>query len=130
MAQLTEYVNGSPVTGNPNHLKTEPTTQFGTRKLAFIVVELTDLNVDYTASNSMLSQAVRALQQQVEVYGVGTPSGGTVTVIIADDTAPYNSGDAFADGNRNSRLEDALDAAGLNAVVWNAQLLGGGLNYD
>jgi hypothetical protein len=105
-------------------------TQFGTRKLAFIVVELTDVHVNYTDSNSLLSQVVRALQQQVEVYGVGKPSNSDVTIIIADDTAPYDDGDEFADGNRNSRLEDALDAAGLSTNVWNAEVVGGDLNWD
>ena len=113
-----------------NYLKTAPTTQFGTRKLAFIVVELSGIETDYTTSDSNLSQVVRALQQQVEVYGIGTPYAGAVTVIIADDTAPYNAGDEFADAGRNARLEAALATAGITANVWNAELRGGNLNWD
>ena len=125
---MPDLYSNTALAGNTR--KVQASTQFGTRKLAFLAIELTDVHVDYTLSNSILSQLVYALQQQVEIYGVGIPSGGVVTVIVADDTAPYNSGDSFADLGRNARLEAALTTAGITASVWNARLSGGGLNWD
>lgn len=113
-----------------NYLKAAPSTRFGTRALAVQVVTVTDIGVNYENSNSTFAQVVRALQQATEVFGIFQPSGNQVTVLVAADTTAFGNGEP-GDGNRNSYLEDALDAAGFGgAEVWNADISGDNINYD
>jgi len=115
-----------------NARKTVDSSKFGTRELSFHQVEdVTDVGTNYTDSNSIFYKAVRALQEQVEIYAVGTPSGNSFTVVIAADTCPFPDGRSNGDGNTNSRLEGIIDAAcGTNCTVWNTKLEGNSLNND
>jgi hypothetical protein len=79
---------GTTVTAN--YLKAAPSTQFGTRELAIVKIAV-DVNLftSQSASNSLFSQAVRALQQTAEVYAVYAAQDGTPDffhAIIATDT--------------------------------------------
>ena len=94
-----------------NYLKAVETTNMGTRKLAFFQVELSGVHTNYTDSNSLFAKAVRGLETVIEIYGVGVPSSNQFTVIASDDTAPRPAGHSTADGERNSILEAAVDAA-------------------
>ena len=72
-----------------NYLKTIPTTQFGTRQLTVIKVEIDGVFVNHADSNSLFSKSVRALQQTAEVWAVFTPVDDTTDyfhAIIATDT--------------------------------------------
>ena len=113
-----------------NTRKALPTSQFGTRKLSFCVVDVTDIGVDYTLQNSVFYQTIRAIQQNVEIYAVGTPSTNQVIIVVAGDTEPFGTNEATEDGGTNSYLESVLDEAGISATVWNAALSGDTLNYD
>jgi len=113
-----------------NTRKTVPTTQFGTRKLSFCIVDVTDIQVDYTLTDSVFYNVIRAIQQNVEIYAVGTPSNSQVTIVVADDTEPYGTSEENADGGTNSYLESILDNAGITATVWNASLRGDTFSYD
>ena len=115
-----------------NARKTVDTSKFGTRELSFHQVQMgADVYTNYTSSNSLFFKAVRALQEQVEIYTVGTPQGNDFTVVIAADTCPYDNGESNADGNRNARLEGIIDAAcGTSCTVWNSKLRGDYLDND
>lgn len=115
-----------------NARKAFDTTKFGTRELSFHQVEMgEDVSTGYTEANSLFYKAVRALQEQVEIYAVGTPSGNNFTVVIAADTCPFPDGRSNGDGNSNSRLEGIIDAAcGTSCTVWNTKLLGNYLSND
>jgi hypothetical protein len=72
-----------------NYLKTEPSTQFGTRQLSVLNIAIDGVFVNHADSDSLFSKSVRALQQTAEVWAVFTPvDAGTdsFNVIIATDT--------------------------------------------
>jgi hypothetical protein len=87
---------GNPVTLGDNNRRTFATTKMGTRQIVNLVI-YTDYNTaeNYEAPNSIYSQLVRALQQQIELYGVHVPFEAffdcygdyAFTVDVAWDTA-------------------------------------------
>lgn len=117
---------------NPHGLKTQPSTQFGTRTLQFLQINMgTDVETNYLNSDSLYSQAVRALQQVAELYGVGKPNGDWFTAIVSADTLPYNAGQQPADQDRITAVETAInDATGESVSVWNSELNGSSLEND
>jgi hypothetical protein len=121
---------GTPVAAN--YAKAQPSTTFGTRELLFLQVDMnTDVQTGYTDSDSLYAKAIRGLQTQVELYGVGTPQGNWFVAIASSNTAPLNDGQGIADGNRVGRLEDAIDdTAGVSCNVWNSRLRGDNLENN
>ena len=109
-----------------NYLRNPGTSsQFGTRELVFIKVEVTGGSNDmryqdgatsslsYNLSNSLFQKAVNVLQGFGEVYFVGTPgAGGFVAAISADTRNGATSGNTQA--TTYGLLEAAINAA-LNA---------------
>jgi hypothetical protein len=72
-----------------NYLVSKPSTQFGTRQLTVLKVEIAGVFVNYANSDSLFSKSVRAIQQTAEVWAVFTPVDDTTDyfhVIIATDT--------------------------------------------
>jgi hypothetical protein len=114
------------VVSNPNGLKTQPSTTFGTRQLLFLQVDMqTDVATGYLNSDSLYSQAIRGMQTVCEVYGVGVPSTDYFTVLAAFDTAPMDDGQTAADQARIADIETAIDdATGETSRVWNGELVG------
>jgi hypothetical protein len=122
---------GSDVT--TNYLKTKPSTRFSTRDLAFLVIDMDNGSYfnNYLDANSNFSQVVRAVQTQAEVYAVGEPHGGVVTIVVAiDTTSDGNNTDGFlnSEGNPMAKtIAQVLTAAGHNPdVVTFKKLYGGG----
>jgi hypothetical protein len=105
---------GTTVTAN--YLKAvNPFSQFGTRELQFIKVAYSGADTTPTIANSLFSQGVRALQQSVEVYFVGTPATGVFVAAIAADTS-YNTDAKVAGGSDTGtgyNLIEAIMAAGI-----------------
>ena len=57
-----------------NEYRTTPTTRFGTRQVQRISIYTSiDIKTGYMDSNSLYSQLVRALQQNVELYAIHMP---------------------------------------------------------
>lgn len=79
-----------------NYLKAKPSTRFATRQLAFFDVNISNVHVGYTDSDSTFSRAVRAVQKNAEIYAVGVPASDHFIVVVAQDTA--NDGDNTDDG--------------------------------
>ena len=102
-----------------NYLKaTNPFSQFGTRELSFIKVAYTGADTTPTIANSLFAQGVRALQQAVEVYFVGTPSSGVFVAAISADTA-YNTDAKVAGGadtGTGYNLLEAIVSAGITGT--------------
>lgn len=113
-----------------HYLVTLPTSRFGTRELAVVVLDITDIQINFEDPASLFSRAVRAIQQHVEVYTVFNPSSNRCTLLVAADTMPQDDGEEAGDGNSNSYLSDVLSNAGISATVWNAQVNGTSINYD
>ena len=127
-----------------NYEKAQPSSQFGTRELSYFQVDMnTNVDTNYTASGSLYEQAVKALQQRIELYAVGAPAGNWFTVIASANTAPFNI-DAVTkqqnqpnqDQQRVTALEALIDEAfsadlvPVTCNVWNGELVGNDINND
>jgi len=118
---------------NKLHGITTPQTNFATRKLAYVVVDMnTDVETDFDQIDSLYQKAVQGIQQVAEIYSLGQPNGQLFTVILSDDTLPYDDGQSAYDGGENSPLSRAIrETSGESgAWAWNARLDGDNLNYD
>jgi len=114
-----------------NYLLTIPTSKFGTRELAVVVVELNNVGIDTGDVNSLFTRTVRAIQQNAEVYTVFEPSSTRLTLLVAADTLPQDDGDAAGDGNSISYLNNVLTSAGITGHgVFNAAINGTSISYD
>jgi hypothetical protein len=72
-----------------NYLKVFPVTAMGTPELGYFVVDMgEDVEANYTASDSLYSQAVRALQLNTDLYMVGVPSGNIFTFAAKVSSIP------------------------------------------
>ena len=85
-----------------NYLKAKPSTRFATRQLAFFTVTISNVHVNYLNADSTYSRAIRAVQQNAEIYAVGLPAANDFVVVVAQDTA--NDGD-----NTDDSLNDMAD---------------------
>jgi len=115
------------------HGITTPQTNFATRKLAYVVVDMnTDVETDFDQIDSLYQKAVQGIQQVAELYALGQPNGQLFTVVLSDDTLPYDNGQSVYDGGENSPLSRAIrETTGQgSAWAWNARLDGSNLNYD
>ena len=123
---------------NPNGLKTQPSSKFGTPELEFLVVTINDSEAnsfnaegEYLDSNSDYSKAVRALQTAGEVFAVFEPTGDRFTAIVHSNTLPHDDGETAGDGGANNTLTDILsEVLGYDVTVWAAELVGDNLNFD
>jgi hypothetical protein len=115
-----------------NWQKAAPSTRFGTPELAFFAIDAgTDIETNWDQSNSMYAKVVRGIQLTSTLYVLGKPNGNWVTVATNLNTTPFGEGESAGNGGTNSKLKASIDsAAGTNCTVWNAELNGGGLNYD
>ena len=113
-----------------NYLVTKPSTRFATRDLAFLVIDYDSSNYfnDADLPDSNFSKVVRLVQTQAEVYAVGTPNNGVVTIVVAIDTANDGSNSEILAANAKAKtIAQALDAAGIDAYdVSFKKLYGGG----
>lgn len=114
------------------HGATSPQSNFATRKLAFVAIDMnTDVETDADQLGSLYQKAVQGIQQIAEIYALGQPNGSYFTVVLSEDTLPYDDGEENADGGRNTPLETAINSAtGASCNAWNASLNGDSLNYD
>jgi hypothetical protein len=105
---------GTAVTAN--YLKAKPSTRFGTRDLAFMVIDMDNTSYfnNHLDSDSNFSRVVRSVQTQAEIYAVGTPNAGFLTIVVAIDTA--NDGDNTDDGinQKATTIYQTLHNAGIN----------------
>jgi hypothetical protein len=108
--------SGSGVNVAANYLKNPGLfSQFGTRQLTFVSISVSGLDTNYANADSTFSKTVRALQQAVEVYFIGTPASGAVVAAIAADTS-YN-GDTKVVGGVDTGTGWGLLETALNAGV-------------
>jgi hypothetical protein len=92
-----------------NYLKAKPSTRFATRQLAFFTVTISGVHTDWEDSDSTYSRAIRAVQQNAEIYAVGLPAANDFVVVVAQDTA--NDGSNTDDG-LNSMADTLSQATG------------------
>ena len=101
-------------TVSANYLKAKSNfSNFGTRQLVFVNVDVADIETNPTDSDSVFAKSVRAIQQVGELYYVGIPSSAGVTFILSADTL-VNSTDA-----NSQTIAEAFTAAGLTTTAVN-----------
>lgn len=126
---------GNVVDVTANYLVARPSTKFSTRELAFIVIDYDDNNYfdDGYASDSNFSRVVRAMQIVAEVYAVGTPENGVVTIVVAKDTTSDGDNTSI-NGLENAfanTIKQQLQAGGVNPyTVQVRKLVGGGFGGE
>jgi len=120
---------GNVVNITANYLKTKPSTKFSTRDLAFLVIDMDNGSYfnDYAESDSNFSRVVRLVQTQAEIYAVGTPNSGVVTIVVAIDTANDGENSEISLMNEKATtIYQALHNAGINVDSVNFKRLFGG----
>ena len=90
-----------------NWQKAAPSSNFGTRALAFYKVTSTGVHTNYADSNSLYAKAVRGIQITSEMYFLGTPASDNFVFAIATDN---NNGQA-SDNANDQTIQDAVRAA-------------------
>ena len=116
-----------------NTRKAVDSTTFGTRDLVFLQVDAQqDIATDYTTAGSAFFKLIQCLQQTIEIYGVGIPSGQEVTIIANRQTVPYGSGEEANAGGHVAALEDLLDAHPdfSSTNVWQGKVEGWTIQND
>ena len=116
-----------------NHAKAVETSQLGTRRLVYFVIDMnTDVETDYTTSNSLYSKAVRAIQSVAEIYSVSKPNGQYFTVAVAFETVHTDTPTEMdTNAGRNGEMEAAIDeACSSSCYVYNATMNGSNLEYN
>lgn len=111
---------GTTVTAN--YLKAAPSTKFGTRELAFFLIDIASVEATPTASDSVFSKLIRAVQQVAEIYAVGTPSSDGVVFVLSEDTTPDSANTGDSTPTQAERL-----AVATGAVVTKVALVGNAL---
>lgn len=130
---MPSVIGPNPATGvdvAANYLKAFPTTKFGTRELTFAIITVNDsMENDYLESNSLFSQAVRSLQLQAEIYGIGEPVDGegdsTFIAILSADTLANDVESRAGALTLAQAMSSALDTS--VSITFN-QMIGGGLS--
>lgn len=118
--QINNVNNVDNVTAN--YLKTAPSTRFATRQLAFMQIDCTNIQIDWSKPNSLFTQVVRGVQLVAEVHAVGTPDSDSLIVVVAADT---NAAEAELNGMAVN-LSTQFSNQGITATVSNVGLYGAG----
>jgi hypothetical protein len=63
-----------------------PSDNLGGRDLQFLVIAQTGIETNYSTVNSNFQKTIYQLQQFTELYVLGTPDSGAVSVGVASDT--------------------------------------------
>jgi hypothetical protein len=112
-----------------NWEKVFPITAMGTPELAYFVVDMgEDVESNYDSSNSLYSQAVRALQLKTDLYMVSVPNGSIFTFAARVSSIPGAVAGAVT-GTITSLGTDISEFVS-DKVVTNISVLNGGTAND
>ena len=115
-----------------NYRRVQPSTQFGTRILRFVTVEVTggpNLTTGQGNSDSAFSRVVLALQNFGEIWAVGAPTSGAFTVVMSSDTAQDADEGTNEIGGWGQAEADLAAALGSGTVeIYDQYLSGTGLD--
>ena len=130
---MPDLYSNTALAGNAR--KVSPTDQLGTRKIAYLLVDAEGLATNYTDANSLYSQVVRLIAQNVELYSAGIPSGDQALLLVNADSMPETTNpdtpSRINDGeSANAYLESILSNSGLTVAVWNVRQEGDNINYN
>lgn len=123
---------------SPNDRKVQETYSANSRDLVFLQINVscndeTSLATNYTASDSNFNRLIQILQQRLELFGIGQPSGDNVTVIASRSTVPYTGTEESNAGGRVTVLQDEINASPYfdgGTDVWQGQINGWSIEND
>jgi len=105
-----------------------PADNLGGRDLQFLVIAQAGIHTNYSSVDSNFQKTIYQLQQFTELYMLGTPSAGLVTVGVASDTIEslYSS----ADGGSYPAIATAIfTATSVTTTVYASTLTGAAFTY-
>jgi hypothetical protein len=110
----------------------------GTRQLVFLQLGVTcvtdNIATNYTDPNSNFSKLMRLVQQRVEVYGVGEPSGTEVTIIISKDSLALTGAEENDPGDDADIIKNTIEAESATFsnvnVFWGSKITGWNIEND
>jgi hypothetical protein len=106
-----------------------PVNSLGTPELAYFVVDMGEnVESNYSASNSLYSQAVQALQLKTDLYMVGVPNGNIFT-FAARASSVIGAVAGATTGTIDSLGQDITDFVSEETVT-NISILNGGSAND
>jgi len=112
-----------------NYKRILPVNTMGTPELAYFVVDMgEDVESNYDSSDSLYSQAVRALQLKTDLYMVGLPNGNVFTFAARASSVPGAEPGAIS-GTIDSLGQDITDFVSEETVT-NISILNGGNAND
>lgn len=111
-----------------NYKRILPVTTMGTPELAYFVVDMgEDVESNYDSSDSLYSQAVRALQLKTDLYMVSVPDGNIFTFAARASSVPGAEPGATY-GTIDSLGQDITEFVSEETVTNISLLNGGGAN--
>ena len=112
-----------------NYKRILPVTSMGTPELAYFVVDMgEDVESNYDSSDSLYSQAVRALQLKTDLYMVSQPNGNIFTFAAKASSIPGAEAGAIT-GTIDSLGQDITEFVSEETVT-NISLRAGGTAND
>lgn len=113
---------------SPNWQRAFPVNTMGTPEVGFFVVDMgEDIETDYSLSNSLYAQAVRALQKTTDLYMVSLPDGNLFTFSARLSSIPGAVAGATS-GIITSLGADIAEMCGSDTVLAITLRNGGALN--
>lgn len=100
-----------------------PADNLGGRDLQFLVIAQTGIETNYGTVNSNFQKTIYQLQQFTELYILGTPDSGIVTVGVSSDT--IESAYSTANGGTYPAIATAIFTATAVATTVYASTLTG-----
>jgi hypothetical protein len=116
-----------------NARKAVDTTTFGTRDLVFLQINVAqNLETNYTAAGSNFQKLIECIQQSVEIYGTGIPSGNNVTVVVNRQSVPFRIDEEADAGGLVRDLRDLINAHPdlSGADVFHGKMIGWDIQND
>lgn len=122
---------------SPNDRKVQEVYAASSRDLVFLQIAAScvsgTLETDYQASGSNFQALIQTLQQAVEIFGIGEPSGNEVTVIVSRSSVPFGEGEEADAGGTVAALESLITANTAvfsGADVFQGQITGWNIEND
>jgi hypothetical protein len=113
---------------SPDWQRAFPVNTMGTPELGFFVVDMgEDIETDYSLSDSLYAQAVRALQKTTDLYMIGLPDGNFFTFSARISSIPGAVAGATT-GIITSLGADIAEMCGSDTVLAITLRAGGTLN--
>lgn len=116
-----------------NTRKVVDSTTFGTRDLVFLQIDANqDIATNYTDSGSVFAELIQNLQQAVEIYGVGIPSGQNVTIVVNRQSVPFSGSEESNAGGQVAALTSYLNNSDTfgGTAVFHGKMEGWGIQND